>query len=107
MYWLMGNIPEKQESLLLLTSGSFIIIGIIVLWQISNSLNIITLGEYESKGLGVNTEKTKLLAFSFSAFITAVAVSISGLIGFVGLIVPHAIRLMILFIILFLFRVKT
>ncbi|MBN2590565.1 MAG: iron ABC transporter permease [Sedimentisphaerales bacterium] len=93
MYWLMGNIPEKQNTLLLFSCGSFVIIGIIVLWRISNSLNIITLGEYESKGLGIDTEKTKLIAFSFAAFITAVAVSISGLIGFVGLIVPHAIRL--------------
>ena len=93
MYWLMGNIPENQHTVLLLSCGSFVTIGIIVLWGISNSLNIITLGEYESKGLGIDTEKTKLVAFSFAAFITAVAVSISGLIGFVGLIVPHAIRL--------------
>jgi iron complex transport system permease protein len=93
MYWLMGNIPEKQQSILLLSCGSFISIGIIVLWRISNNLNIITLGEYESKSLGIDTEKTKLIAFSFAAFITAIAVSISGLIGFVGLIVPHSVRL--------------
>jgi iron complex transport system permease protein len=93
MYWLMGNIPETPEPLLLLSCGSLIIFGIIMLWRISNNLNIITLGEYESKGLGIDTEKTKLVAFSFAAFITAVAVSISGLIGFVGLIIPHAVRL--------------
>ncbi len=93
MYWLMGNIPEKQQSLFLVSSGVCIFIGIIILWRISNNLNIITLGEFEAKGLGINTEKTKVVAFSFAAFITAVAVSISGLIGFVGLIVPHAIRL--------------
>ncbi|MBN1972955.1 MAG: iron ABC transporter permease [Sedimentisphaerales bacterium] len=93
MYWLMGNIPEKQESFLLLSCGTFVILGIIILWRISNNLNIITLGEYESKGLGIDTEKTKIVAFSFAAFITAIAVSLSGLIGFVGLIVPHAIRL--------------
>ena len=93
MYWLMGNIPEKQNSILLLSYGIFIILGIIILWRISNNLNIISLGEYESRGLGIDTEKTKLIAFSFTAFITAIAVSISGLIGFVGLIIPHAIRL--------------
>ncbi len=93
LYWLMGNIPEKQQTLLLLPCGSFILVGIIILWRISNSLNIITLGEYESKGLGIDTENTKLIAFTFAAFITAIAVSISGLIGFVGLIIPHAIRL--------------
>jgi iron complex transport system permease protein len=94
LYWLMGNIPENQHALLLLSCGSFILLGIIILWYISNNLNIITLGEYESKGLGIDTEKTRRVAFSFAAFITAIAVSISGLIGFVGLIVPHAIRLL-------------
>ena len=93
MYWLMGNIPENQPVITLFSCSIFVTIGIIVLWLNANSLNIITLGEYESKGLGIDTEKTKLVAFSFAAFITAVAVSISGLIGFVGLIVPHAIRL--------------
>ena len=93
MYWLMGNIPEKPEPLLLISCGSLIIFGIIILWRISNNLNIITLGEYESKSLGIDTERTRLIAFTFAAFITAIAVSISGLIGFVGLIIPHTVRL--------------
>ena len=93
MYWLMGNISEKEQPALLLSCGILIIIGIVILWRISNSLNIITLGEHESRGLGVDTERTKLIAFSFAALITAIAVSISGLIGFVGLIIPHAVRL--------------
>ncbi len=92
IYWLMGNITDKSSSVLL--AGTICITaGIICLFSISNRLNIITLGEYEAKGLGVDTEKTKILAFTFTAFITAVAVSLSGLIGFVGLIVPHAVRL--------------
>ncbi len=92
IYWLMGNITDKSSSVLL-AGAICIIAGIICLFSISNKLNIITLGEYEAKGLGVNTEKTKIFAFAFTAFITAVAVSLSGLIGFAGLIVPHAVRL--------------
>ena len=91
-YWLMGNITNQSASVLL-TASICIITGIILLFILSNRLNIITLGEHEAKGLGVNTEKTKVLSFALAAFITAVAVSLSGLIGFVGLIVPHGVRL--------------
>ncbi len=94
-YWLMGNIGNitNQNPSVLITASICIIMGIILLFTLSNRLNIITLGEYEAKGLGVNTEKTKLFSFALAALITAVAVSLSGLIGFVGLIVPHGIRL--------------
>jgi iron complex transport system permease protein len=92
IYWLMGNITDKSPPVLL-AGAVCILAGIICLFIISNRLNIIALGEYEAKGLGVDTEKTKILAFTFAAFITAIAVSLSGLIGFVGLIVPHAVRL--------------
>lgn len=92
IYWLMGNITDKSSPVLL-AGAVCITAGIICLFSISNKLNIITLGEYEAKGLGVDTEKTKILAFTVTAFITSIAVSFSGLIGFVGLIVPHAVRL--------------
>jgi len=94
IYWLMGNITEK-DSAVLLVSAACILAGIIGLFSICHRLNILTLGEYEAKGLGIDTAKTKVVAFSFAAFITAVAVSLSGLIGFVGLIVPHGVRLVI------------
>jgi iron complex transport system permease protein len=63
------------------------------LFSICHRLNILTFGEEEAKGLGVDTEKTKVVAFGFAALITAIAVSLSGLIGFVGLIIPHGVRL--------------
>ena len=92
VYWLMGNITDKDWKVLL-ASTVCIIAGIIGLFRICHRLNILTLGEYEAKGLGVDTAKTRVIAFAFAAFITAVAVSLSGLIGFVGLIVPHGVRL--------------
>jgi len=91
--WLMGNITEKDPSVLL-ASGIFCVAGITGLFTISNSLNILTFGDDQAKTLGVNTARIKLAAFGLSAFVTAVAVSMSGLIGFVGLIVPHAVRLL-------------
>jgi len=56
-------------------------------------LNVLTLGRTEAQSLGVATARTNLIAFALSAFVTSVAVSLSGLIGFVGLIVPHGVRL--------------
>ncbi len=92
VYWLMGNITEKDLPVLWV-SACCILIGMFGLFSICHRLNILTFGEEEAKGLGVHTEKIKVIAFGFAAFITAIAVSLSGLIGFVGLIVPHGVRL--------------
>ncbi|MCK4752452.1 MAG: iron ABC transporter permease [Planctomycetes bacterium] len=92
IFWLMGNITEKSLSVLWV-SGACIIAGMFGLFGTCHKLNVLTFGEEEAKGLGVNTAKTRVIAFGFAAFITAIAVSLSGLIGFVGLIVPHAVRL--------------
>ena len=92
IYWLMGSITEKDWSVLGI-SGVCILGGIIGLFGICHRLNALTLGEEEAQGLGVDTAKTKVAAFGFAAFITAIAVSLSGLIGFVGLIIPHGVRL--------------
>ena len=90
--WLMGSITEKDSSVLWFSAGC-ILTGMVWLFSISHKLNVLTFGEEEAKGLGVDTAKTKVVAFGFAAFITAIAVSLSGLIGFVGLIVPHGVRL--------------
>ena len=90
--WLMGHITEKYFTELQL-SAAFILAGIIALFSICHRLNALVFGEEEAKGLGVDAAKTKVVAFGFAAFITAVAVSLSGLIGFVGLIIPHGVRL--------------
>jgi iron complex transport system permease protein len=92
IYWLMGNITEKSLSVLGVSAGC-ILAGIFALFCISHRLNVLTLGEEEAKGLGVDTTRTRVVAFGFAAFITAIAVSLSGLVGFVGLIIPHGVRL--------------
>ncbi len=90
--WLMGNIIEKDPAVLGVSTVC-ILAGIIALFSISHRLNILTFGQEEAKGLGVDTAKTTAIAFGLAAFTTAIAVSLSGLIGFVGLIVPHGVRL--------------
>jgi iron complex transport system permease protein len=92
IFWLMGNITEKSMLVLWISAGC-ILAGVFVLLAMCHKLNALALGQEEAKGLGVDTAKTRIIAFAFAAFITAIAVSLSGLIGFVGLIIPHAVRL--------------
>jgi iron complex transport system permease protein len=92
MFWLMGNMLE-EDFLVLWVSGGCITAGIVGLFFLSPKLNIISVGYDDARSVGVCVERIELAAFAISAFVTAVAVSLSGLIGFVGLIIPHAVRL--------------
>jgi iron complex transport system permease protein len=94
IFWLMGNITEKPLEVLY-SAGLLIFIGLVLLFTVSQRLNLLAFGQTQAKSMGVNTTRVRLFAFAVSAFITAVAVSLSGLIGFVGLIVPHAVRLIL------------
>ncbi len=93
IFWLMGNITEKDTSVLW-ASGIFCLAGATGLFIISNRLNVLTFGEEQAKTLGIDATRTRFIAFGLAAVVTAVAVSLSGLIGFVGLIIPHAVRLL-------------
>jgi len=92
IFWLMGNITEKNPSVLWLSAG-YILAGITGLFIIAQKLNVLTFGQEEAKTLGVDPAKTRIIAFGIAAFITAIAVSLSGLIGFAGLIIPHTVRM--------------
>lgn len=92
IFWLMGNITEEDFLVLWLGTG-FVIAGISALFYISPQLNALSFGEEDARSMGVNITRTQLIAFAIAAGITAIAVSLSGLIGFVGLLVPHAVRL--------------
>jgi iron complex transport system permease protein len=94
IFWLMGNIGEKDYSTLSL-SAIFIIVGIAALFTLCHKLNVLTFGSQEAQSLGVNPRLVTLTAFALASFITAVAVGLSGLVGFVGLIVPHSVRLVL------------
>ncbi len=92
IFWLMGNITEESFLVVWLGTGC-VIGGILALFYISPQLNALSFGEEDARSMGVNIARTQLIAFGIAAAITAVAVSLSGLIGFVGLLVPHAVRL--------------
>jgi iron complex transport system permease protein len=92
IFWLMGNMTEEDFLVLWLGAGC-VAAGMLALFYISPQLNAISFGEDDARSMGVNTARTRTIAFAVAALITAVAVSLSGLIGFVGLVVPHGVRL--------------
>ncbi len=92
IFWLMGNMTEEDFLVLWIGAGC-VVGGIAALFYISPQLNALSFGEDDARSMGVNTARTRTIAFGVAAAITAIAVSLSGLIGFVGLVIPHGVRL--------------
>ena len=92
IFWLMGNMT-KEEPLVLWLGAGIICGAIVVLFYISPQLNALSFGADDAGSMGINTKKIQAITFAIAAAITAIAVSLSGLIGFVGLVIPHGVRL--------------
>ena len=69
-----------------------IILGLLVLQTLSNELDVLTLGDDNARGLGLNTGAMRVIFLMLSALLAGAAVSVCGLLSFVGLLVPHAVR---------------
>ena len=94
VFWLMGNLaPVGGRTLLILALT--LAIGLVVLSRQALRLNLLSLGEEQALQLGVEAERVKRSVFVASALITGAAISTAGSIAFVGLIVPHAVRLLL------------
>lgn len=94
VFWLMGSLALKGWSYVFVLFP-YLAIGFFVLLSYGRTLNIFALGERQAAHLGVDIERTRLIVLVVSTFITAAAVSMVGTIGFVGLVVPHLVRLMV------------
>lgn len=94
LFWLMGSLALRGWSYSLVVLP-YLMIGLAVLVAYSRSLNLFALGERQAAHLGVPVERTKKLVLIFSTLLTAAAVSVSGVVGFVGLITPHLVRLIV------------
>ncbi|MDD9821213.1 MAG: iron ABC transporter permease [Nitrospira sp.] len=92
MMWLMGTIVAPSYSTLLWLAV-WLGAGGVVLFGLARSLNVLTTGEETSRALGVEVERVKKLIFVVSALMTGAVVSLAGLIGFVGMVVPHVVRM--------------
>lgn len=93
-YWYAGGVASVQMQQLKLVIP-FIIIGLILALFISRSISTLSLGEEIAKGLGQNTMVVKILGTVIVLFLTGAAVSIAGMIGFVGLVIPHITRFLV------------
>ncbi len=91
LVWLMGDLSSAETGLIKVVS-ILVVISSIILIFFSRELDILTLGEEKATHLGIEVETIKKIFFFFFSFITGVCVSASGVIGFVGLVVPHLMR---------------
>lgn len=91
LFWMMGSLDNIRWFSVDIATP-LIILGVIVLIIFSRDLNAFSLGESTAKQLGVNVERIKIILLSSAALITAIAVAFTGIIGFVGLIIPHVMR---------------
>jgi iron complex transport system permease protein len=92
IFWLMGDFSFSNARAILIIFP-YILLGISLLYLRSRHLNLILSGEEDAVQLGVDVEKLKLISYLSASLITAASVSVCGLIGFVGLIIPHSARL--------------
>lgn len=94
IFWIMGSLEEPSWALIN-TALAVSALGLLVSYLYSIRLNAFALGEEEALHLGINVEETKRTLFIVASLLTGCSVSIAGIIGFVGLVVPHLVRLVI------------
>jgi cobalamin transport system permease protein len=92
--WIMGSVADAEWGEVGLVAA-YSIPGFLILMGMSRTLNVLALGEESAAYLGANVEGTKLWAYGIASLITAAGVAFTGVIGFVGLVVPHAVRLVV------------
>lgn len=92
-YWLMGSLAGAESDYKLGLAAVVIGLGLLPLVLLRWRMNVLTLGEDEARSIGVNTNLLRLVVIICATLVTAVAVSISGLIGWVGLVIPHFCRM--------------
>jgi len=93
-FWLLGSLSAiTWTDLPVLVVIS--ILGLAFLWLIRWRLNVLSLGDAEARALGINPTRAKLWIIITATLMTAAAVSVSGVIGWVGLVIPHAGRLLV------------
>ena len=91
-FWILGDLSSGNWEKVI-TTAPLIIIPVIFILRHSKSLNAISIGEAEAYHMGVDVEKVKYLIIVLSALAVGTAVSLAGIIAFIGLVIPHLVRL--------------
>jgi iron complex transport system permease protein len=93
VYWLMGSLANVEGGLLLWVAP-FMLAGMGLLLAQGHTLNVLSLGDDEARTLGVSVERKRLLVIVLATFLGAITVTLGGMIGWVGLVIPHLTRLL-------------
>ncbi len=94
VFWLMGSLAKASYSDLMIVTMP-ILVGSMFIFLLRWRINVLSLGDQEALTLGINVRWTKGFLILCATFITAAAVSVSGTISWIGLIIPHIIRMLI------------
>lgn len=89
--WMLGSLSQKSWDHLLL-AGPFIVVGIAVLSTLGRAIDALALGEQQAASLGIDLDRTRVLALLGVGLAVGAATSVTGSIGFIGLIAPHLVR---------------
>ena len=93
-FWLLGSLSSISSGDLMV-AGPLMLVGVAPIFLLRWRLNVLSLSDDEAGALGVNVARLRLILITCATLITAAAVAISGIIGWIGLLVPHAARLLV------------
>lgn len=93
-FWLMGNLSLATWKDILL-AGPLMVLGVVILTLLRWRMNVLSMGDEQVKALGINLRREKIIVILAATLATAAATSVAGIIGWVGLIVPHLVRMAI------------
>lgn len=94
VFWIMGSLAGKSWVHVLLVIP-YVLLGGAVILMFARELDLLTLGDVQAQQLGVNVQQVRFRLLLAASLVTAAAVAVSGVIGFVGLVVPHLVRLVL------------
>lgn len=94
IFWIMGSLDEPDMSLIYITL-ILALVSLVASYFFVQPLNALRLGEEKAKHLGINTDTTIKLLFLLASLLAGVCVAVAGVIGFVGLIIPHLMRILV------------
>ena len=94
VYWLMGSLASvTMDEIIMIIIPLFV--GFIILYLLRWQMNILAMGDEEAQSLGLNPSRVRLIIIAACTLLTSAAVSISGIIGWIGMIIPHMARMIV------------
>lgn len=92
VFWVMGSFQGRSWEHVGFALP-YMLLGLIVVMMYAREIDLLSMGDAQAAMLGVNTDRTRLIVLIAASLLTGAAVSVSGVIGFVGLVVPHLVRM--------------